>query len=48
MPDPNFPALPSEYGFDHVTRTLRKIFFTLGGVPQASLPEAQRSAHHFL
>jgi hypothetical protein len=48
MPDPDFPALPSERGFDHLAGTLWKIFFTLGGVPQASLPEAQRSAHHFL
>jgi hypothetical protein len=47
MPDPNFPALPSEYGFDHVARTFRKTFFTLGGVQQSSVPKAQHSAQHF-
>jgi len=47
MPDPNFPALPSEYAFDQEAHILRKTFFTLGGVPQASRPETRRSAHHF-
>jgi len=47
MPDPNFPALPLECGFDNKARIPRKTFFTSGGAPQASLPEAQRSAHHF-
>jgi len=47
MPDPNFPALPPECGFDNKARILRKTFFTLGGVPQASRPEAQHPTQHF-